>query len=417
MLKHSSHKNKRVCSTKSILAIAIVFILAVGTLGVFTFQLNQQLETLTGKVDNLAGESDNIHEARTSDPAQELIADLDRLETSVESLRSAVDALSAEVQTVTGADSDLAVHHVYTEVRESVVQVLVLTREGGGSGSGFIFDELGHVLTNNHVIQDATQINVVFQDGTVVSASVIGADPFSDLAVLQPDDLPRDFKPLTLGDSSALKIGERVVAIGSPFGLSGTVTAGIVSQTGRLLPGQTGYSIPNVVQIDAAVNPGNSGGPLLNAQGEVVGITTAGVGVNLNFAIPSNTVKREVPFLIAQGTYTHPFMGVATTPITPEIASRMNLESTKGLLVIDVAPGGPAEQAGLRGATTTALIGGVNVPIGGDVIIAADEVTVTKFEDLVAYMDENLRPGETLVLTVIRDNSEIRIPVTLGELR
>ncbi|MFQ5763163.1 MAG: S1C family serine protease, partial [Candidatus Bathyarchaeia archaeon] len=359
--------------------MAIVFVLAVATVGVFTFQLSQQLETLTHKVDSLAGEISGIQETITADTTPELINDLDRLASSIENLRGGIDALRTEVQAVADTDSRLVANQVYNEVRESVVLIAVSTRGGFGSGSGFVYDEMGHILTNNHVIQGAIEIDVLFEDGIVVSASVVGTDPFSDLAVLQLESLPRDLKPVTLGDSSALKVGEQVIAIGSPFGLSGTVTVGVVSQTSRLLPGQTGYPIPNVVQIDAAVNPGNSGGPLLNAKGEVVGITTAGVGINLNFAIPSNTVKREVPLLIAEGTYAHPWVGVATTGITPEIASTMNLNSTKGLLVVDVAPGGPAELAGLRGGTATLIIGGVEVPIGGDVIIGADEISVTKF--------------------------------------
>jgi S1-C subfamily serine protease len=224
-------------------------------------------------------------------------------------------------------------------------------------GSGFVYDEDGHIITNYHVISDPNSVEVTFVDGDSYTAKIIGKDPYSDIAVLEitEDDFQKQIPPLKAANSSALQVGEQVIAIGNPFGLSGTLTAGVISQMGRVLPNDiTGYSISNIIQTDAAINPGNSGGPLLNSKGELVGMNTAifsntGVYSGVGFAIPSNMVQKVVSSLLRNGSYEHPYMGISGISLSPEISNASQLNDTKGILVVDITADSPADKAGIRG--------------------------------------------------------------------
>jgi S1-C subfamily serine protease len=318
-----------------------------------------------------------------------------------------------------------ALNTIFKQVENSVIQV---TRTVPGTnvtglptgnltalGSGFVYDKLGHVITNNHVVGGAKVVDVTFIDGNRYTANVTGADPYSDIAVLRIiEKIPskQALNPLVLGNSSKLVVGDQVIAIGNPFGLDGTMTAGIVSQTGRLLPApNVGYSIPDLIQTDAAINPGNSGGPLLNIQGEVVGINFAGLQGGVGFAVPSNTVMRIAPVLIEKGNYTHPSLGFAGATLTSDLAKSVQglPANIKGIFVSTILKGGPADRAGLHGTT----IDQFTQRHGGDVIIAADGRNVTRFEDLVSYIEEKKAPGEAVVLTVIRDGHSLDLKAIL----
>ncbi|MFQ5998718.1 MAG: S1C family serine protease [Candidatus Bathyarchaeia archaeon] len=406
--------------SKRIAALIVVFIILFGGLGYYTFSLSAELEETNATLGELSQKISRVEANLSSRSQSKVPTDLASLVSEVNKLSSQVEALGKS-----GLEGGALVSELYRQAEKSVVLVTVRVEGGGqivgsGEGTGIVFDTLGRIITNNHVVEDAEIIEVTFSDGTVVDAHILGSDPFSDLAVIEVNEVVSDLHPLRLGDSSNLEVGERVIAIGNPFGLSGSVTSGIVSQTGRLMPAPGGYSITNVIQIDAAVNPGNSGGPLLNGAGEVVGITTAiasrtGGFSGVGFAIPSNTVTREIPVLIAEGSYTHPFLGIRAMNIRPEISSEMNLLSTKGLLIVELSPGGPAATAGLKAGSRTITIDGIDIKIGGDVVVAVDEFPVAKFDDLISFVEENRRPGDTIKLTIIRDGEVSDISITLGE--
>ncbi len=294
-----------------------------------------------------------------------------------------------------------------------------------GEGSGFVIDTEGHIVTNNHVVADTTQLTVTFFDGTTVPATIVGTDPDADLAVIKVDVPAESLRPVTWADSDTVRVGQRAIAIGNPFGYENTLTTGIVSGLSRSLPAESGYRIPEIIQTDAAINPGNSGGPLLNSQGEVIGVNTAIVpSVNLfgersflgiGFAIPSNQAKRVVPELIAKGKFEHPWIGFSGMDILPEIASAMQLPSTQGALVITVLPDSPAEAAGLHGGDRNILVLGNPVAIGGDVITAINGNQVRVFDDILTYLARSGEVGQTVDLTIIRDGKTITVPLTLGQ--
>ncbi|MGE5141559.1 MAG: S1C family serine protease, partial [Rudaea sp.] len=276
----------------------------------------------------------------------------------------------------------------------------------GGLGSGFVWDTSGHIVTNNHVIDGASTISVTFADGTIVSGKVVGADPNSDLAVIQVSVPASELHPVQLADSSQLKVGQFAIAIGNPFGEQNTMTTGIISALGRALPvsssaaaGPT-YQIPDVIQTDAPINPGNSGGVLLNNQGQVIGVTSAiespvQASSGIGFAIPSAIVQKVVPALIQSGHYDHPYLGISGTDLTPDLAKAMNLSaSQRGALVEDVTPGGPAANAGLKPSTQQTSIQGQSVNVGGDVITAFDGHPVKTFDDLVASLERYGQIGQ-----------------------
>ena len=289
-----------------------------------------------------------------------------------------------------------------------------------GSGSGFVYDDTGHIITNNHVIDDALKITVTFLDGESYAAEIVGNDADLDLAVLKINARNSYLHHLELGSSSELKVGQQVVAIGNPFGLSGSMTTGIVSQIGRLLPQESGYSIPNVIQTDAAINPGNSGGPLLNLNGEVVGINTAiqsetGNFTGVGFAIPSDTVKKVVPILIRDGGIRHPWLGVSGVDIDYELAEIRGLNSTKGFLIVSVIEGSPADIAGLMGTETRQMVDGRDVPMDGDIIIKIDGEMVRKIADILVHLQMEKIVGDEMALTILRDGEIIDKTIFLGE--
>jgi S1-C subfamily serine protease len=290
----------------------------------------------------------------------------------------------------------------------------------GGVGSGFVYDENGHVITNHHVIDDAIKITVTFLDGESYAAEVVGSDADLDLAVLKVDARNSYLHHLELARSSELKVGQQVVAIGNPFGLSGSMTSGIVSQIGRLLPQESGYSIPNVIQTDAAINPGNSGGPLLNMNGDVVGINTAiqsetGEFTGVGFAIPSDTVKKVAPILIKDGSIRHPWIGISGVDIDYELAEIRGLDSTKGFLIMSVIEDSPADKAGLLGVDITKEIDGREVPMDGDIIIKIDGNVVRKIADILVHLQMDKIVGDEMVLTILRDGEIMNKTIFLGE--
>jgi S1-C subfamily serine protease len=305
---------------------------------------------------------------------------------------------------------------IYNQLKDSVV----LIQTNLGLGSGFVYDTEGHIITNHHVIDGADTIEVTFLDGNISSATVVGMDVYSDIAVIKVDSQVTTLQPVVIGASSALAVGEPVAAMGNPFGLSDTLTVGIVSSLGRTLEAAGNYVIIDVIQIDAAINPGNSGGPLVNAKGQVVGVNTAiqsetGTFTGIGFAIPSDTVKREIDELIETGSYEHPWLGVSALDVNIAIADAIDLEKPQGVLIVDVTDGSPADQAGLRGATENVTIDGQTIPIGGDVITGIDDVTISRMTDLVVYMERNTSPGDQVVFEVIRDGEKTSVEATLGE--
>ena len=310
---------------------------------------------------------------------------------------------------------------IFEKSEESVVQVNVL-RGGsdGGMGSGFVYSEEGYIITNQHVVRDAKKVTVTFLDGEAYIGDVIGTDPDLDIAVVKVSPSNTYLQPITIGDSSELKVGEKIAAIGNPFGLSGSMTSGIVSQIGRLLPQESGYSIPDVIQTDAAINPGNSGGPLINMKGEVVGINTAiqsitGEFSGIGFAVPSNTVKKIVPVLIEDGEFKHPWMGISGTDVDPELADFRELKSSKGFLVISVIEGSPAEQAGLIGVTETKEIDGRELAVDGDIVLSIDGKTVRKISDILIHLQREKSIGDEMVLSVNRNGEILELTMVLEE--
>jgi len=310
---------------------------------------------------------------------------------------------------------------IFEKSEESVVQVNVL-RGGsdGGMGSGFVYSEEGYIITNQHVVKDAKKVTVTFLDGEAYIGDVIGTDPDLDIAVVKVSPSNTYLQPITIGDSSKLKVGEKIAAIGNPFGLSGSMTSGIVSQIGRLLPQESGYSIPDVIQTDAAINPGNSGGPLINMKGEVVGINTAiqsvtGEFSGIGFAVPSNTVKKIVPVLIEDGEFKHPWMGISGTDVDPELADFRELKSSKGFLIISVIEGSPAEQAGLIGVTETKEIDGRELAVDGDIVLSIDGKTVRKISDILIHLQREKSIGDEMVLSVNRNGEILELTMVLEE--
>ncbi len=290
-----------------------------------------------------------------------------------------------------------------------------------GTGSGFIVDDRGYILTNNHVVENADSLEVTLADKSKVPAKLIGRDPNNDLAVIRVS-VPREkLTSLKLGDSAQLQVGQMAIAIGNPFGLDRTVTRGVVSALGRSLKADTGRQIRNVIQTDAAINPGNSGGPLLNSRGEVIGINTAifspsGGSVGIGFAIPVNTAKKLLPQLIARGRASHPWLGISGMDITPSLAQTLNLPVKEGVMVAQVASGGPAARAGLRGSQRRVRVGNFMMNVGGDIIQALDGQKITGVDDLTAFLDEQKKPGDDLRVDILRDGKPETVLVRLGEL-
>jgi 2-alkenal reductase len=329
---------------------------------------------------------------------------------------------------------ELLLTNLYERVNPSVVNIDVA---GGaeadfaefGSGSGFVLDRQGHIVTNNHVVEDADSIFVTFADGSVAEAQLVGRDPASDLAVIRVEVDSALLWPVELGDSDQVKVGQRVVAIGNPFGLAGTMTVGIVSAVGRTLPAETlssggSYRNPDIIQTDAPINPGNSGGPLLDSHGRVVGVNSAirTTGENransgVGFAVPVNTVKRIVPQLIETGRARYPYLGITADNrfSMPELAEALKLPTSRGVLVSTVTDGGPAERAGLRGGDREETVRGFSVAAGGDIIVAIDETPIGSFDEMISYLIARTEVGQVVKVTILRGDERLEVDVTLGE--
>jgi S1-C subfamily serine protease len=287
-----------------------------------------------------------------------------------------------------------------------------------GQGTGFIFDKEGHIITNYHVIADARQVEVTLHNRKKYRATIVGTDRAHDLAIVQIK--APELQPMTLGDSTNLQVGQKVYAIGNPFGLSGTLTRGIVSSI-RQVQEPDGMVIEEAIQTDAAINPGNSGGPLLNSHGEVIGINTmiasnVGQSAGIGFAIPINTAKAVLNDLVTIGRVRRPALGVRTIPIGGELASEMNLAADYGLLIVQAIPGGAADRAGLRGGSERAYLGNIPIMIGGDLIVAVDGKKVESQQDLAQVMN-NHRAGDTVKVTIFRNKKKMDVNVVLGEAR
>jgi len=367
--------------------------------------------------------------------AQELL--LEPTSSAVLEKTSAPEAIAtvtplAEAEFAESDDQDALLTNLYQRVNPAVVYIEVLVQHGGGlqrlsSGSGFMIDKDGHVVTNNHVVEGADSLQVVLSDGSVTSdGEVIGRDPYSDLAVIQIDVDSEHLVPLELGDSDALQVGQKVIAIGNPFGLQGTMTLGVVSAVGRTLTSEVlaggSFSNPEIIQTDAAINPGNSGGPLLDSRGRVVGVNTAirsntGANAGVGFAVPVNTVRRIVPHLIEEGAYEYPYLGITSNPrfTVAQLAEPLDLPVQQGVLVTEVQPGTAAAEAGLRGGDREIEVFGQSVIAGGDIITSIDGEKLRTFDDLVAYLVSDAEVGQEVSLTFFRDGREMEASATLGE--
>ena len=321
---------------------------------------------------------------------------------------------------------------IYQNVNPSVVNIQVTENLGysttSGEGSGLVWDNQGHIVTNNHVVDNASSISVTFADGTVLDAKLVGADPESDLAVIQVEASPAELRPVTLANSQAVQVGDLVIAIGNPYGLSGTMTQGIVSALARSLTVDessaysTGsYTIPDIIQTDAAINPGNSGGVLVDVAGHVVGVTAAiqssnGSNSGIGFVIPAQIVQRVVPVLITNGSYDHPRLGISGTSLTPSLTQQVGLDANlQGILVLSVNANSPADKAGLQASTQQRSRNGQTAIVtAGDVITAIDGQAVTTFDDLTSYLFDNTAVGQTVELTILRNGAEQKVAVTLA---
>jgi S1-C subfamily serine protease len=325
------------------------------------------------------------------------------------------------------------VEAVYDEAGQSVVHITsrVITYDffmqpvpQEGTGSGFVYDTEGHIVTNYHVVADAESVSVALAAGGVYTATIVGTDPSNDLAVvsIEVEDLP---DPIPLGDSEQLRVGQFVIAIGNPFALDRTLTMGVISALSRVIQSPDSRFIGEAIQTDAAINPGNSGGPLLDLEGRVIGVNSqiispSQASAGIGFAISANTVRRVVPQLIAQGHYPHPWLGISALPFDSQGAqiirkAGMKVPVDQGLLVAEVTSGGPAAKAGIRGSDRSVSIGNVQVPVGGDIIVAINGKPIADFQELTVYLETETKVGDKVEVTLIRDGQEMKVSVTLAE--
>jgi S1-C subfamily serine protease len=395
--------------------------------------LSETIQSLTGNVSSLLSSVTNLQTdiAGTEDKIASTSEITQGLAENVSSLQTDVQNFTANISSMANANVELTVESIYTRVSPSVVTIQVQlpaspSNPGGAAlGSGFIWDSQGDIVTNNHVVDGAISITVTFYDGTTAEASLVGADADSDLAVIKVNTNAVQLQPVTMADSTQLKVGQLAIAIGNPFGLQNTVTVGHISALGRVLPinenaaGPT-YSIPDMIQTDAAINPGNSGGVLLDDTGKVIGVTsyiatTSGSSAGVGFAIPSAIVQQVVPALIKTGHYVHPYLGVSVISLDPYLDKAMNLPSNQlGALVETVSTGSPADIAGIKASQTQVTINGQQLLVGGDVIIAYNGQIVKSSDDLITFLANSGSVGQTVTLTVLRGGKEIQVQVTLG---
>ena len=375
-----------------------------------------------------------------------------QVEPTATTMPQAGPGAAQQAQTAPGVNASLAAYQdalvsIYTQVNPSVVNIQVMinaTSSGNGQGvpfpghpsipqgqqqalgSGFVWSKDGYLITNNHVVAGADKISVQFSDGSIVPAKLVGADPDSDLAVIKVDVSADRLQPVTLADSTKVKVGQLAIAIGNPFGLENTMTVGIVSALGRSLPAEAGsqvngstYTIPDIIQTDAPINPGNSGGVLLDSQGQVIGVTAAiesssNSSSGIGFVIPSVIVGKVVPELIKNGKFLHPWIGISGTTLDPDLNQQMNLKSDqRGILIESVVPNSPAEKAGLKAGSRQATINGIDLNVGGDVITAIDGQPTNDFDTLVTYLIRSTTVGQTVELTILRNGQEQKVSLAL----
>ena len=387
--------------------LLIIFVIVIANLAVTTYLLN----SATNRMKNLDGEID------------ELKMQLENAAYQIQSMSDQIENLqiSGSGTVFINSTGGYNLTDIYDRVADSVVMIQVVGSYSSGQGSGFVYDTYGRIITNNHVVEDALEdgITVIFTDGMSASATVLGTDPYSDMAVIEVNVPASKLKPVRFAESSQLQVGEQVIALGNPFGLTNTMTSGIISALGRQLDAPSNYVIVDVIQTDAAINPGNSGGPLLNVKGEVIGMNTAIISSveqfsGVGFAVPSDTISREVTDLIVMGDYEHPWLGITGITLYPALKERLDLDDeVRGLLITDVT-GSPAQNAGLRGGSSSENVGGTNVKIGGDIIIGVDGKYIKDFNDLMVYLERNTKSNREITLRIIRDGSEIYVDLILG---
>ena len=358
------------------------------------------------------------------------------LQNQVSALQDQISSLKTTQNTATQSNTyvleeNVSLAQLYANVKDSVVVIEGSTVSydmfhrayySEVQGSGFVYNFTGQmtIITNNHVVKDSTNITVTFVNGDAYTAKVLGSDPYADLAVLSTDAPPSEYSPLEIIDSSTLNVGDALVAVGGPYGLAGTMTTGIVSALGRTITEDMSgsYPIANVIQTSTPINSGNSGGPLMTYEGQVVGITTAIVSDSqgVGFAIPSSTILREIESLVTEGAYNnHPTIGASGTDMTYDISKAINVNVTYGWLVISVADGGPAQTAKLNGGTQRAVVAGQTVTVGGDVIIAINDARIRNLDDLSTFLEEHTLPGQTIDLTVVRNEQTMSLSLTVGK--
>ena len=363
-------------------------------------------------------------------PMSERIKDLEDELSTLKQQTSNLQTTQTIVNNTYILGGNISLSDLYEKVKDSVVIVrgVIVQYDIFGrpyytqvQGSGFVYNFSGQivVITNHHVVQSVINLTITFINGDGYAATVLGSDPYADLAVLSVNAPSYEFKPLEVVSSSTLKVGDIVVAVGNPYGLAGSISIGIVSALGRTITEEQtrGYPIANIIQTTAPLNPGNSGGPLLNLQGQVVGVTTAIVSNSqgVGFAIPSNTILREISSLVTIGSYNkHPWLGAAGVDMTYEIAKAMGVNVTYGWLITQVVSGGPAATAGLRGATKQVLIAGQYVPVGGDIITAINGTKITNGDALSTYLEEETTPGQTINVMIVRESQILTVTLTLG---
>jgi S1-C subfamily serine protease len=375
------------------------------------------------------GMSSLVFSSRISD----LQSRVSTLENQVSSLQSMNNSSSGSISYENNTyflGENISLPQLYEQIRNSVVVVQGVIVQydffgrayySGVQGSGFVSNLTGQfvIITNFHVVDGTINITATFADGNTYTATVAGSDPYADLAVLTANASQDEYSPLKITSSSTLKVGDPVLAVGSPYGLSGSVTSGIVSALGRTITESTagGYAIADCIQTTTPINPGNSGGPLLNYKGEVIGITTAIVtnSQGLGFAIPSSSILREAPSLITNGSYSqHSWLGASGTDMTFGIAQAMGINVTYGWLIEQVTSGGPADKAGIRAGSNQVSIAGTTVTIGGDIVTAIDNHRITNNDDLSTYLEENTLPGQTIGVVIVRNNVSQTVSVKLG---
>lgn len=353
---------------------------------------------------------------------------IDSLQKQISNLQTTQNVTHQNVTYI--LEENVSLSQLYEQVKESVVVIrgIIVQYDFFGrpyytqvQGSGFVYNFTGQmvIITNYHVVNNAINITVTFVNGNGYAATTLGSDPYADLAVLSTDAPQSEYKPLEIVSSSILKVGDPVIVVGNPYGLAGSVSTGIASALGRTITeGMTeGYPIANVIQTTAPLNPGNSGGPLLNYQGQVVGITTAIVknSQGLGFAIPSSTILREIKYLIIDGSYNmHPWLGATGIDMTYELSTTMDTNITYGWLTVQVVSGGPADKAGLRGGTQQILVAGKWVTVGGDIIIAINGTKITNMDALSTYLENYTLPSQTINVTIVRNNQTMILAVELG---